>query len=200
MRAWSARGGLAVSLTIVAAACGGARHRALPDYYQPITAGRGPQYRLPALSPRAARGLPIDGLSCSGSRVRTYAIHLELFARRHVLPIPAGIGVAPPQRRSGVYVLSGSCSYQVATYEPTGLTIVKRSRPTPKLGQLFALWGQPLSADALASFRGRVLAYVAGRRWRGSPASIPLNRHAVIAVEVGGLVLPHPSYVFPPGL
>jgi hypothetical protein len=68
------------------------------------------------------------------------------------------------------------------------------------LGDLFDVWGQPLSRTWMVGFRGTVTAYVAGRPWRPDPRSIPLQRHAQIVLEVGGHVTPHPSYQFPPGL
>ncbi len=71
---------------------------------------------------------------------------------------------------------------------------------TPTLGALFAIWGQPLSDTRVASFGGRVGAFVGGRRWRGDPRSIPLERHAEIVLEVDGYIPPHPKYTFPPGL
>jgi hypothetical protein len=71
---------------------------------------------------------------------------------------------------------------------------------TPTLGTLFDVWGQPLANDRLAGFRGRVTAFVAGRRWTGPPRSIPLTRHAQIVLLRGGRIVPHPAYRFPPGL
>ena len=71
---------------------------------------------------------------------------------------------------------------------------------TPTLGRLFAIWGQPLGRDALASFHGRVSAYVDGRSRMRDPRAIRLKRHAQIVLEVNGYVRPHASYRFPPGL
>jgi hypothetical protein len=68
------------------------------------------------------------------------------------------------------------------------------------LGHLFAVWGQPLSRMRMAGFRGRVRAYLDGRRWSGAPGAIPLRRHAQIVLEVGTHVPPHSTYRFPPGL
>jgi hypothetical protein len=68
------------------------------------------------------------------------------------------------------------------------------------LGDLFAVWGQPLSRRRLAAFRGRVEAYLDGARWRRDPRRIPLRRHAQVVLEVGGQVPPHARYRFPPGL
>jgi hypothetical protein len=190
------------------AGCGGAAPSpahdspvVLPPSDHPVHVGIGPRYRLPALSRAVAARAVIDGLQCTRRHPAQYGAHLELFAHRLVMPVSAGIGVAPPVRRAGAYVLSGGCTYSVRTLEPTGVIRIDRRLPlTPVLGTLFALWGQPLGRRALAGFRGPVLAYVDGRRWRGSPRSIPLRRHAQIALEIDGALLPHPHYEFPPGL
>lgn len=121
-----------------------------------------------------------------------------MFARRRVVAIPAGIGVAPPISRDGAYVRGGRCVYAARTREPTGL--VEVDAPVT-LGELFAIWGQPLSPTRAAGFRApdgqRVAAFVAGRRWHGDPRSVPLTRHAVVVLEVDGFVAPHRSYRFP---
>ena len=131
-----------------------------------------------------------------------YGIHLELYAARLVVPVPAGIGIAPPQRRRGAYVLGGACVYPLRTYEPTGVVVVdgRAGSPAPTLGALFAIWGQPLSRGRLAGFRGPVSAYLGGVRWSGPPGAIRLTRHAEIVLEVGKAVPPHRTYLFPPGL
>jgi hypothetical protein len=161
--------------------------------------GPGPRFRPPSLGARAARALPIEGLRCTRSRRPRFGAHVELFAARRVVLVAPGIGVAPPRTRSGAYVRGGRCWYPVRTREPTGLLEVEAGTPV-SLGQLFAVWGQPLSATRMAGFRGRVRAYVGGRRWPGDPRVIPLRRHAQIVLEVGGYVPPHARYLFPPGL
>ena len=199
--------GLAAVLALPLAACGGAGPAGsastsavrLPADERPARIGRGVAFRPPAVSGGVARAATIDGLRCTRNHGRAYGVHLELYAHRLVVPVPSGIGVAPPQRRRGVYVLGGRCAYPVRTLEPTGVLIVDGGS-LPSLGELFAIWGQPLSARALASFRGTVLAYVGGRRWTRPPGAIPLRRHAEIVLEIEGAVLPHPAYRFPPGL
>jgi len=194
-------GATVVAVAVVVAGCG-ASHPVgvtLPADDQPLPAGRGPAYRLRPISPAVARRAPILGLTCARTHRRYYGVHLELYAHRLVLPVPAGIGIAPPQRRRGVYVLGGACSYPVRTFEPTGVVVVD-VRPPMDLAMLFAVWGQPLSRRALGSFRGPVRAFVGGRRWRGAPGSISLARHAEIVLEIAGAVPPHPRYRFAPGL
>jgi hypothetical protein len=142
---------------------------------------------------------PIAGLRCTKAHPRWYGVHVELYAHRLAIPVPAGIGIAPPQRRDGAYVLGGACMYPIRTFEPTGVVVVDTaSRQT--LGALFAVWGQPLSRHRLAGFRSKVTAYVNGREWRSSPGSIPLRRHAEIVLEVAGRLRPRRSYGFPAGL
>jgi hypothetical protein len=169
-----------------------------PDQ-RPVKTGRGPEYRLPAVSGAVARRAPVAGLRCAGRHPGVHGAHLELFADGLVLPVPAGIGVAPPQSRRGGYVLGGRCTYPVRTFEPTGV-IVLDDGGSPPLAALFALWGQPLRPNRLAGFAGRVAAFVDGRPWPGGPGTIPLRRHAEIVLEVGQRLPPHRLYRFPPGL
>jgi len=171
----------------------------LPPDVRPRPVGPGPAYRPPALSAAVEHRATIDGLRCLAHPGRRFGIHLELFAHRLVVHIPAGIGVAPPQRTRGVYVLSGACYYPLRTLEPTGVFQVSPGRPL-ELGDLFAVWGQRLGERRLLTFRGRVLGFVDGRRWRRPLAEIPLRRHAEIVLEVDGELAPHPSYDFAPGL
>jgi hypothetical protein len=167
---------------------------------RPVPIGVGPAYRIAPISPAVAHRWPVAGWRCvpASALARPYGAHLELFARRRVVPVPAGIGVAPPQRRRGAYVLGGACEYPLRTLEPTG--VIRVSVQNATLGNLFAVWGQPLSARRMATFGGHVAAFVDGRPWRGSPRAIPLRRHAEIVLEVGRLIPPHPSYTFPDGL
>jgi hypothetical protein len=117
--------------------------------------------------------------------------------------VPPGIGVAPPFRRDGAYVRGGRCSYPLRTRDPTGVFEID-PRLALTLGDLFAVWGQPLGPTRLAGFRAkrgeRVRAWVGGRAWRGRLSAIPLRRHAQIVLEVGGFVPPHARYLFPRGL
>jgi hypothetical protein len=156
-----------------------------PVYPWPI--GVGPRYHPTALTRATAAGAPIGSLRC-GSPGREFAIHVELFARRQVIVVPKGIGVA----RAG-------CRYPLHTSEPTGVVHVDATRPH-RLRDLFAVWGRRLGRSRLLSFRGRVLVFVDGRRFRGEPGAVLLTKHRQIVLEIGGYLAPHPSYLFPKGL
>jgi hypothetical protein len=145
----------------------------------------------------AAAGRPIQGLRCrKGGRSR-FRIHLELFASRRVVLVPPGIGVAPPRTRDGAYVRGGRCVYPISTRDPTGVFEVEAGGRQKTLGDLFAVWGQPLGPKRMAGFHGEVSAFVAGKRWGSDPQAIPLEPHAQIVLEVGGYVPPHATYLFP---
>jgi hypothetical protein len=153
----------------------------------PIPIGRGPEFHPPARPPaRCSRG-PLQG---------RHRAHVELFGRRQVIVIPAGVGVARPFAREHHRIVGAGCRSDVRTLESTGVVDFDRSGLT--LGDLFAVWGQPLGPRRMAGFRGGVVAFVGGRRVSGDPAAIPLRDGAQIVLEVGGYVPPHPTFKFPP--
>jgi len=166
----------------------------------PTPIGVTPEYRLPASSAAVLAGRPVGGFACTSTSPRRFRVHVELFARRLVLLLPAGIGISPPLRHEGAYVLGGRCLYPLRTREPTGVIEVGAARPVT-VGDLFRVWGQPLSARRLAGFRTaeRVQAFVNGKRVEGDPRAIPLRQHDEIVLEIGGYVPPHTSYLFPKG-
>jgi hypothetical protein len=176
-----------LALVVVAAGCGGSGGGAVvsgpPIVTRPV--GVGPGFLLPPRGARAAASLPIGALACeAGALPGAITAHLEIFARRETLVIPKGIGV-----------VAGRCRYPVRTLIQTGLVVA--ARPGLTLGDLFAVWGQPLSDRRIAGFSGPVEAFVAGRRVRGDVRRIPIRHHAQIVIEISGYVPPHAHYVFP---
>jgi hypothetical protein len=145
----------------------------------------------------------VGRLRCGRASPRRYGAHLEVFANRRDVVIPAGIGIAPPRVRDGAYVKGGRCSYPLRTVEPTGLIEIDESIQ-PTVGELFDVWGQPLSRNRVLSFRAvpgkLVSAFVDGKQWRRNPRLIPLARHAAVVLEVGGYFPPTRRYSFPDGL
>jgi hypothetical protein len=186
--------GLATLLVLGAsiAACGGGSRpeEAPPRVPASVPIGSSRDHRPPPLTPATRRGRPVGRLRCSRAAPPRFGAHVEVFARRQVVIVPGGIGVAPPHRGRPPYVRSGRCSYPLRTREPTGVVEVERGARVT-LGDLFELWGQPLDHPHV---------WVAGRRWRGDPRAIPLGRHAQVVVSDDARVPVHASYVFPPGL
>jgi len=161
----------------------------------PTPIGVGPGYRLPAAPTHVLRAERVGPLRCGAEKATRSRAHVELFANRRVLLLPAGIGMAAPRVREGAFVVRAQCSYAVRTRAPTGVIEVVRGR-SMTVGDLFRVWGQPLARGRLAGFRGRVRAYVAGSRWRGDVRAIPLRPYAQIVLEVGGYVPPHRFFLF----
>ena len=156
--------------------------------------GRSPRFKPAA---RQRDGQPLAGLRCGGEADR-FGVHLELFAAGRVVIVPAGIGVVGG-RRDGAFVRGGRCRYALSTTEPTGVVeIAHGTRAT--LGDLFELAGLPLSRSRIASFRGRVRAWVGGRRVAGDPRDIRLTHHAQVVLAVGPEVPVHSAFAFREGL
>jgi hypothetical protein len=171
---------------------------ALPPSVQAWPIGVGPRYRPPAAPHTVRAGMPIGRHVCGRGPTR-FRVHLELFANRRVIVVPAGIGVATPYRRAGAGMRPGGCIYSLHTTAPTG--VVSVSARVATLQDLFDIWGQQLGRRQLLSFHSktRVRAFVAGVERHGDPRTIRLTPHAQIVLEVGGFVPPHPSYLFPKG-
>jgi hypothetical protein len=131
-----------------------------------------------------------------------FGVHVEVFAENRVVLLPAGIGTLTPRSTSAGRITAARCYGSLVTLDPTGVVLV-RPRAHLTVSDLFRSWGEPLSPARVASFSApaghRVVVFVNGRRWRGAPGSVALDKHAEIVVEVGPLVPPHPSYSFPPG-
>ena len=144
---------------------------------------------------------PVTGscLTALGSRD---AVHVEVFAANRVLLLPAGIGTRPPRTSLDGRITAARCYGVLVTLDPTGVVLL-RPGARLSLGTLFTAWGEPLSRTRLASFAAAegtgVSVFVAGKPWPGTPAAVPLTRHAEIVLEVGVHVPPPSSYAFPPG-
>jgi len=166
---------------------------------KPWPIGLGASYRPAAAASTVTAGFPVGGMRC-GDNGKTVLVHLELFANRRVIAVPAGIGVARPYRTALGAVAPEGCSYPVRTLTPTGVAEVATGRRLT-VGDLFRVWGQPLGLRRLGSFTSRspVRAYVGGRLVRAAAGAIPLTSGAEIVLEIGGYVPPHPSFLFPKG-
>jgi hypothetical protein len=109
-------------------------------------------------------------------------VHVELFANRRVVIVPAGVGV-------GV-----DCRARLWTLDPTGVVRFER-RAT--LGDFFGVWGRVLTRARLLGFHGAVRVYRNGVRRRGDPRRLPLRDRDELVLEVGPYVAPHRSFRFP---
>jgi hypothetical protein len=175
----------------------------LPRDYVPTSVGPGRRFRPPATTAAVRAGRPVGRLRCATRRGQRFGAHLEIFAHDHVVAIPTGVGITPPLQLSEGRVRTGRCYYSAVTVDPTGVIEVRRGA-TVTLGDVFALWGQALTAHRVAGFTARegerITAYVGTRATGGDPTRIVLHRHTRIVLEVDSHIPPHTTYDFPPGL
>lgn len=148
---------------------------------------------------QGGQGSPVNGIGCDNS-APNYHIHshLSLYVDGQQIAIPEAIGVEDPEIVAG-FVVAGSCFYWLHTHDATGIIHVEP--PTEietTLGQLFDIWGQPLSSDEVAGHQGPVTVLVDGEAYTGDPRAIVFEAHSQIALEVGTPLVTPPVYLFPP--
>lgn len=179
----------------LAAGCGGGAGAPQATHTAPLLAGARPVGPGPRFQPPLRQG-PVPDCR-PGPLGPRFGAHLELFGEGLVVIFPAGIGTRPPRERLAARIAKARCFGPVVTIDPTGLVLL-RPGTRATVGDVFALWGQPLGPRMAASFRGRLRAWVNGRRHRGPVTEIPLGHHDEIVLEAGPYVLPHAKYTFPP--
>lgn len=138
-----------------------------------------------------ASGSPVDGIQCSTSEQLAYHIHahVSVYVNGAGRPIPAEIGIN-----------DNTCLYWMHTHDQSGVIHIESpAQRTYTLGQFFAIWNQPLTANHVGPATGQVTAFVNGKRYTGDPGSIPLTEHAVVQLDVGKVVAFQP-YTFTGGL
>ena len=152
-----------------------------------------------APSTTTALGRIVDGIQCQHLAQLAYTsyAHLQVYVNGRARAIPGGVGLvdqSPIPTAHGLFYGASACMYWLHTRAADGLIDVQS--PVPRrftLGQLFRIWSQPLNRRRVAGARGVVTAYVNGKRWPRSPASIPLTAQAVIQLAVGRPVPPPQS-------
>ena len=151
----------------------------------PTPIGVGPRYH------------PQPGLhaTCERGTLRGAArVHVELFANRRVVIVPAAIGLRDARFSLG-RVDRARCRARLWTTDPSGVVSFSgRAR----LGDLFTVWGEPFGPKRLVSFHGAVSLFRNGLPVRGDPRRLALRDGDELVLEVGGFVPPHRSYRFPP--
>jgi hypothetical protein len=132
-----------------------------------------------------AQGQPVANLECMASMPETYHVHthVSIFLNGEALSVPPEIGIVPQT--------SGECFYSIHTHDKSGKIHIEAAAPgTFTLGQLFAIWGQPLVNTNIAGLTGMpVSVYVTDNGVVTEVAddwqSIELKSHREITIAVG---------------
>jgi hypothetical protein len=157
----------------------------------------GVEHGVPLAPAGAPDGRPRGGVAC-GPPTTTFHIHVHLavYVGGVPRPVPAGIGLVGIRERdtpSGPFYDAGGCYYALHTHAQDGVVHVEGAAPrTYTLGQVFAVWGQPLTRHRVGPARGPVTAYVDGQVVSGSAAAVPLRDRSVIQLDVGSRTPPAP--------
>jgi hypothetical protein len=154
----------------------------------------------------AAKGQTVDGIQCNTMEQAVLHIHahVTIFVNGAPRAVPLGIGIPEAQIQNtpqGAFVVSGKCFYWLHTHSADG--IIHIESPTDRtftLGNLFDLWGQPLSRTQLGPESGTVVALYNGSVFTGNPRDIPLTRHAQIQLMIGKPLVSPVQITFPSGL
>jgi len=138
---------------------------------------------LPALSAAAdaPAPAPVDGIRCDQMEGAVFHIHqhLAIFDHGKAVLVPSDIGRP----------VAAGCLYWLHTHTNDGIIHVESPAfKTFTLGQLFDIWGQPLTATNVAGVKvpkGQIRVYVNGAQYKGDPRKIELAQHTDIAIEAG---------------
>lgn len=139
------------------------------------------------------QGQAVDGVAC-GPVDETYHIHthLSILVDGQAQAIPAEVGIV----NNGVV----DCHYGIHTHDHSGKLHVEAAAPfAATLGQVFAIWGQPLARDNVAGITGKpVVVWITENgvvsRHDGDLAAIPLASHRHIAIQLGTPVAQVPFF------
>ena len=166
-------------------------------------------FNVPDLAPAksAVRGSSVDAITCRSQAkdVVKYHIHshVAIYVNGRSERLPAGIGITTPRLAehypTGTYYEVGlyDCLYWIHTHSFDGIVHVEApAKAVFTLGQLFDVWGQPLSTGQVGPARGNVVVFENGHRLSGDPRVVPLRAHSDIQIDVGSPVVPFQAFHF----
>jgi hypothetical protein len=120
--------------------------------------------------------------------------HLSIFVNGQAEAIPANIGI--------IQNATTDCHYYVHTHDHSGKIHMEAPVTTGfTLGQLFAIWGQPLTSTNVAGVTGLPMAlYITENGtvtlFTGDPNTIPMLSHRHIAIVLGTPIAQVPFFTW----
>jgi len=142
------------------------------------------------------QGSPVEGLECQTNLSEVYHVHT------HVSIILDGTALAFPNNVGRVSQTPNACFYPIHTHDMSGKIHVEAPAPgTFTLGQLFAIWGQPLQTDNVAGLTGKpIVVYSTDQgtvtRVDTDWKAIELTTHKLITIQVGTPITEIPNFTW----
>jgi hypothetical protein len=141
-------------------------------------------------------GQVIQNIACAPTLSGLFHIHshLSIFVNGQARAIPANVGI--------IGTATTDCHYYIHTHDHSGkIHIEPPSATTTTLGQLFAIWGQPLTATNVAGMNNMpIYFYVtennAVTQFTGDPATIAMLSHRHIAIVIGTPITQVPFFTW----
>jgi hypothetical protein len=143
----------------------------------------------------AATGNTVEGVQCNANEQVAYHVHthLAVYVNGVLRPLSPGIGIVEPvaqQTVNGAFYSASNCYYWLHVHAQDGVIHVESPNQRDyTLGQFFAIWKQPLTANQIGPVTGALTVFVNGTRYSGNPAGIVLTSHEDIQVDVGAPVV-----------
>jgi hypothetical protein len=163
-----------------------------------------------------ANGQTIDGVPCGSTEMLQVHYHamVEIYVDGQKQQVPAGVGIVEPDGQgSGPHLASNgsqACLYWLHTHQATGMVHVESpNHDTYTLGNLFDIWGQPISSTAFMNFpvdsshklvidlfdaNGKMTAYT------GDPRNVPFADHETVVVLYNSPNVQAKPYQLPSGV
>lgn len=141
-------------------------------------------------------GKPVDGVNCLLNGNWHKHMLLSIYKDGKRLGLPDGIG----RVHAGCYH-----AYEMHVHDVTGIIHMESDLPKNfKLGQWFAVWGQPLTSTNVAGLPGPARYYIIENYtitpYTGDPALIDMLPHREILIVTGTPMSVVPKYQWPLGI
>jgi hypothetical protein len=141
-------------------------------------------------------GQVIQDIACVPALSGQFHIHshVSIFVDGQARAIPANVGI--------IDNATTDCHYYIHTHDRSGkIHIEPPVAMTVTLGQLFAIWGQPLSATNVAGIDNMPIHFYITENYTvtqfsGDPATIPLLSHRHIAIVIGTPIAQVPFFTW----
>jgi hypothetical protein len=140
------------------------------------------------------QGADVQGIPCLLNMPDAYHVHshVTIYLDGVAQAVPSNIGIHPQQ--------PARCFYLIHTHDKSGKIHVEAAAPgTFTLGQLFAIWGQPLETDNVAGITGKPIVVYSTENatvtkvdtdWK----AIELTTHKEITIQIGTAITEIPNY------